>query len=249
MTVSNEDDLNKLQEIGRIVANALEAMSSALEPGMTTAELDAIGRRHLENAGARSGPELVYDFRGATCISVNEVIAHGIPGSQRIEAGDLVNIDISAEKNGVFADTGASFAVPPITSATKRLCRDGRRAMWVGLRQVSANRPMAGIGEAIGTFAQTNGYTLIRNLASHGIGHSLHEEPKEIATWPDRSERRIMTEGLVFTVEPFLSLGAEWAEDSDDPWTLLSQPRALTVQYEHTVVATRNGPLVLTLPG
>ena len=108
MTISNEDDLNKLQEIGRIVANALEAMSSALEPGMTTAELDAIGRRHLENAGARSGPELVYDFPGATCISVNEEIAHGIPGSRRIEAGDLVNIDISAEKNGVFADTGRS---------------------------------------------------------------------------------------------------------------------------------------------
>ena len=249
MTISNEDDLNKLQEIGRIVANALEAMSSALEPGMTTAELDAIGRRHLENAGARSGPELVYDFPGATCISVNEEIAHGIPGSRRIEAGDLVNIDISAEKNGVFADTGASFAVPPISDAIRRLCRDGRRAMWVGLRQVGASRPIAGIGEAIGTFAQKNGYTLIRNLASHGIGHSLHEEPKEIATWPDRSERRIMEEGLVFTVEPFLSLGAEWAEDGDDSWTLLSQPRALTVQYEHTVVATRNGPLVLTLPG
>ena len=249
MTVSSEEDLIRLQEIGRIVANALEAMSAALEPGMTTAELDAIGRRYLENAGARSGPELVYDFPGATCISVNEEIAHGIPGSRRIEAGDLVNIDISAEKNGVFADTGASFAVPPVTNAVKRLCRDGRRAMWVGLRQVGANKPLAGIGEAIGSFAQKNGYTLVRNLASHGIGHSLHEEPKEIATWPDRSERRIMTDGLVFTVEPFLSLGAEWAEDGDDPWTLLSEPRALTVQYEHTVVATRNGPLVVTLPG
>lgn len=249
MTVSNEDDLTKLQEIGRIVANALEAMAAALEPGMTTAELDAVGRRYLENAGARSGPELVYDFPGATCISVNEEIAHGIPGSRRIDAGDLVNIDISAEKDGVFADTGASFAVPPITNATKRLCRDGRRALWIGLRQVGANRPMGGIGEAIGKFAQKNGYTLVRNLASHGIGHSLHEEPKEIATWPDRSERRIMNEGLVFTVEPFLSLGAEWAQDGDDPWTLFSEPRALTVQYEHTVVATRNGPLVVTLPG
>ncbi|HEV2564112.1 MAG TPA: type I methionyl aminopeptidase [Microvirga sp.] len=249
MTVSNEDDLTKLQEIGRIVANALEAMAAALEPGITTAELDAVGRRYLENAGARSGPELVYDFPGATCISVNEEIAHGIPGSRRIDAGDLVNIDISAEKNGVFADTGASFAVPPITNATKRLCRDGRRALWIGLRQVGANRPMGGIGEAIGKFAQKNGYTLVRNLASHGIGHSLHEEPKEIATWPDRSERRIMNEGLVFTVEPFLSLGAEWAQDGDDPWTLFSEPRALTVQYEHTVVATRNGPLVVTLPG
>jgi methionyl aminopeptidase len=121
--------------------------------------------------------------------------------------------------------------------------------MWVGLRQVGADKPIAGIGQAIGTFAEKNGYTLVRNLASHGIGHSLHEEPKEIATWPDRSERRIMNEGLVFTVEPFLSLGAEWAEDGDDPWTLFSAPRAPTVQYEHTVVATRNGPLVVTLPG
>jgi methionyl aminopeptidase len=249
MTVSSEEDLIRLQEIGRIVANALEAMAAALEPGMTTAELDAFGRQHLEAAGARSGPELVYDFPGATCISVNEEIAHGIPGTRRIAAGDLVNIDISAEKNGVFADTGASFAVPPVTNAVKRLCRDGRRAMWVGLRQVGANKPLAGIGEAIGSFAQKNGYTLVRNLASHGIGHSLHEEPKEISTWPDRSERRIMTDGLVFTVEPFLSLGAEWAEDGDDPWTLFSEPRALTVQYEHTVVATRNGPLVVTLPG
>jgi len=249
MTVSNEDDLNKLQEIGRIVANTLDAMAAALEPGMTTAELDLIGRRLLEKAGARSGPELVYDFPGATCISVNEEVAHGIPGSRRIQAGDLVNIDISAEKNGVFADTGASFPVPPITNATKRLCRDGKRALWIGLRQVGANKPIAGIGQAIGQFAEKNGYTLVRNLASHGIGHSLHEEPKEIATWPDRSERRIMNEGLVFTVEPFLSLGAEWAEDGDDPWTLFSEPRAPTVQYEHTVVATRNGPLVVTLPG
>jgi methionyl aminopeptidase len=249
MTVSNEDDLNKLQEIGRIVANTLEAMAAALEPGMTTAELDLIGRQLLEKAGARSGPELVYEFPGATCISVNEEVAHGIPGSRRIQAGDLVNIDISAEKNGLFADTGASFAVPPITNATKRLCRDGKRAMWIGLRQVGANKPLAGIGQAIGQFAEKNGYTLVRNLASHGIGHSLHEEPKEISTWPDRSERRIMNEGLVFTVEPFLSLGAEWAEDGDDPWTLFSEPRAPTVQYEHTVVATRNGPLVVTLPG
>lgn len=249
MTVSNEDDLAKLQEIGRIVANTLEAMAAALEPGMTTAELDGIGRRLLEEAGARSGPELVYNFPGATCISVNEQIAHGIPGSRRIEVGDLVNIDISAEKNGVYADTGASFAVPPTTNAIKKLCQDGRRAMWVGLRQVGADKPIAGIGQAIGQFAQKNGYTLVRNLASHGIGYSLHEEPGEIPTWPDRSERRIMNEGLVFTVEPFLSLGATWAADSDDDWTLLSDPRAPTVQYEHTVVATRNGPLVVTLPG
>ncbi len=249
MTISNDNDLTCLKEVGRIVAHTLEAMGKALEPGMTTSELDQIGRRLLEAAGARPAPELAYAFPGATCISVNEEIAHGIPGARRIERGDLVNIDVSAEKNGFFADTGASFAVPPVARSIERLCRDGRRAMWMGLRQVGAGKPIAGIGQAIGTFARKNGYSLVRNLASHGVGLSLHEEPTEIATWPDSSERRIMSDGLVFTVEPFLSLGAEWAEDGDDPWTLYSSPEAPTVQYEHTVIATRNGPLIVTMAG
>lgn len=250
MTITNEDELDGLKEIGRIVANAVEAMATALEPGMTTAELDAIGRKVVEDADARPAPELCYGFPGATCISVNEEIAHGIPGDRVIAAGDLVNIDVSAEKNGFFADTGASFAVPPVSRAVLKLCRDGKRAMWAGIRTVAADRPLGDIGHAIGDFARRNRYTLVRNLASHGVGRSLHEEPAEIATWPDRSERRRMTEGLVFTVEPFLSMGAEWADDGGkDPWTLFSAPRAPTVQYEHTVVATKTGPLVVTLPG
>lgn len=252
MTISKEEELQRLKDIGRIVANTLAAMGAAIEPGMTTAELDDYGRALLDRAGAIPAPELCYGFPGATCISVNEEIAHGIPGSRRIAAGDLVNIDVSAQRNGVFADTGASFAVPPVSNVVERLCRDGRRAMWTGIRQVGANKPLGDIGKAIGAFARKNRYTLVQNLASHGVGHSLHEEPTEIATWPSRSERRIMGEGLVFTVEPFLSLGAEWAEDSGDagdPWTLFGSPRAPTVQYEHTVVATRNGALVVTLPG
>lgn len=249
MTISNDNDLVQLQEIGRIVANALKVMGAAIEPGMTTAELDRIGRDFLEAAGARPGPELCYDFPGATCISVNEEIAHGVPGERRIMAGDLVNIDVSAEKNGIFADTGASFATPPVAKSIERLCRDGRRAMWTGIRQVGADKPLAGIGLAIGEFARKNRYTLVRNLASHGVGRSLHEEPTEIATWPDRSERRTINDGMVFTIEPFLSLGGEFAESGDDNWTLFSEPKAPTVQYEHTVVATRRGALVVTLPG
>jgi methionyl aminopeptidase len=247
MTISNDDDLKSLQDIGRIVAETLAAMGKAIEPGMTTADLDQIGRSLLDRAGARSAPELAYDFPGATCISVNDEIAHGIPGPRRIKAGDLVNIDVSAEKHGFFSDTGASFAVPPVARRTERLCRDGRRALWVGIGQVGAGKPLAGIGQAIGRFAEKNGYTLVRNLASHGVGRSLHEEPTELATWPDRSERRVMQKGQVFTIEPFLSLGANWAENGDDPWTLYGEPRAPTVQYEHTLVATANGAMVLTL--
>ena len=250
MTVTRQEELEGLKEIGRIVANTMRTMARVMEPGMTTAELDAIGRALLDEAGAQSAPESVYEFPGATCISVNEEIAHGIPGERRILAGDLVNIDVSAEKNGFFGDTGASFAVPPARPKLDRLCRDGRRALWAGIGQVGAGKPLAGIGQAVGRFAQKNGYTLVHNLASHGVGRALHEEPTEIATWPDRSERRTITNGLVFTIEPFLSLGADWAEHQDgDRWTLYSEPRAPTVQYEHTVVATPRGAVVLTLPG
>lgn len=247
MIVSSEDELNGLKEIGRICATAVKTMGAALEPGITTRELDQIGRRILEEAGAQSAPEFCYQFPGATCISVNEEVAHGIPGDRKIAAGDLVNIDVSGVKNGLFGDTGASFIVPPVKPKIEKLCRDGKRAMWVGLNQVRTGQPLAAIGNAIGTFARKNRYTLIQNLASHGIGHSLHEEPKELSTWPDPDETRIMEEGLVFTVEPFLSLGGLWAEDGDDPWTLYSEPKAPTVQFEHTIVVTKNGPIVLTL--
>lgn len=248
MTLNNDEDLERLKEIGRICANTIQVMAGSMEPGMTTAELDAIGRKVLEDAGARSAPELSYNFPGATCISVNEEVAHGIPGARVLQAGDLVNIDVSAEKNGLFADTGASFALSPVKPQIERLCRDGKRAMWVGLNEVKSGKPLAAIGNAIGAFAKKNRYTLVTNLASHGVGRSLHEEPTEIATWPDKHEKRRMTDGMVFTVEPFLSLGAQWAEGGDDAWTLYSEPRAPTVQYEHTVVVTRNGPLVVTLP-
>jgi methionyl aminopeptidase len=249
--VSSDDELGKLREIGKICANTIQVMAKAMEPGMTTRELDGIGRRYLESHGAQSAPEFCYDFPGATCISINEEVAHGIPGDRVIAAGDLINIDVSALKDGYFGDTGASFGIEPVANKTQRLLRDGKRALSAGLTQVKSGARYAAIGESVGRFAKKNGYTLIRNLASHGVGLSLHDEPEEIATWPDRREKRLMKEGQVFTVEPFLSFGATFADDGDnedDTWTLYSLPRALTVQFEHTVVASRNGPIILTLP-
>ena len=200
MTVTNQAELEGLQAIGRIVATTLRAMARAMEPGMTTRELDGIGRALLERAGAVPAPEDSYGFPGATCISVNEEIAHGVPGDRVIAAGDLVNIDVSASKDGFFADTGASFAVGAVAPAIERLCRDGRRAMEVGIALVGADRPLDGIGNAIGRFAAARGYTLIRNLASHGVGRALHEAPEVIATWPTKGDRRRIDRGLVLTV-------------------------------------------------
>ena len=248
MTITGEEDLARLKAVGHVCAVARDAMAAALRPGITTAELDQIGAHILAEHGARSAPHLTYDFPGITCISVNEEIAHGIPGERVIAAGDLVNIDVSAELDGVFADTGASYVVPTADPQLVALCRDGKRAMWEGIRAVRTGAGLGDIGMASGAFAKTHRYTLIENLASHGVGDTLHDEPGEISTWPDRSDRRVITEGLVFTIEPFLSLGGKAAaERGDDVWTLVAQPSAPCVQYEHTVVATRKGALVVTL--
>lgn len=249
MTITHEDELDGLRVIGRIVANTMQVMAKAMEPGMTTAELDLIGREYLDAHGAEPAPEAVYGFPGATCIAVNEEIAHGIPGARVIAAGDLVNIDVSASKDGYFADTGATFRVKPVAASLDRLCRDGRRAMQIGIAQVGAGQPLAGIGRAIEAFSLKRGYTLIRNLASHGVGRSLHEYPETIPTWAVKGERRRIDKGLVFTVEPFLSTGGLWAEERGDGWALYAEPAALAVQYEHTVVATERGAVVVTLPG
>jgi methionyl aminopeptidase len=164
-----------------------------------------------------------------------------------LKAGQLINIDVSAEKNGFFADTGASFVLNASDKRLERLCRDGKRALWTGIRQVKSGARLAAPGDAIEQFARAYRYSLIRNLASHGVGGGLHEEPKEIPTWRDPSERRRIDNGLVFTLEPFLSMGAEWAVDGDDGWTLYADKPAPTVQYEHTMVATRNGAVITTL--
>ena len=248
MTITTDEQLEALKAVGRVCAIARDKAAEALRPGVTTAELDAIVRGVLDTHGAQSAPEITYGFPGASCISVNEIVAHGIPGDRVIAAGDLVNIDVSAELNGVFADTGASFVVPAADPKLVTLCRDGKRAMWEGIRVVKAGAPLADIGNAIGAFAKRHRYTLIENLASHGVGDSLHDEPREISTWPDRAERRRIADGLVFTVEPFLSLGARYAVDADydDGFTLWAEPEAATVQYEHTVVATRRGAIVVT---
>lgn len=249
MTITKQDELDGLKKIGRIVANTMHTMAKVMEPGMTKRELDQIGQELLELEGAVSAPQSSYNFPGATCISINEEIAHGVPSDRVIARGDLVNIDVSASKDGYFADTGATFRVTPVRPSLDRLCRDGKRAMQIGIAQVSSNKPLAGIGNAIGRFASDRGYTLIRNLASHGVGRSLHEYPTEIATWPTRGDKRRIHKGLVLTVEPFLSKGGLWATtEADDDWTLYSDPRAPVVQYEHTIVATDKGAIIVTLP-
>ena len=202
MSIDTDDDVAALQRIGRIVSRVLREMLDAAEPGMTTRELDGIGEQRLARHGARSAPRLTYDFPGSTCISLNEEAAHGIPGDRVLRPGDVLNVDVSAELDGYFADTGATKVVPPTNPQKTRLCHAARTALGQAMKQARAGRPMSGIGAAMERTAKGYGFRIIENLGSHGVGRALHEAPKHIPGYFDPTDRRILREGMVITLEP-----------------------------------------------
>lgn len=246
MTIETEDDVTALKHIGRIVSFVLQEMLDAAEPGMTTRELDSLGAQLLEQHGARSAPQLTYNFPGATCISINEEAAHGIPGERVIRAGDVLNIDVSAELAGYFADTGGTKVVPPTNPQKTRLCHATRTALAQAMKQARAGKPLNGIGSAIQLTAKTYGFRVIENLGSHGVGRALHEAPEQIPGYFDPTDRRMLKEGMVITIEPFLSTRSRRVTEADDGWTLLGVRGNLSAQYEHTMIITRGAPIVVT---
>jgi len=246
MTIETHDDVAALQRIGRIVSQVLHAMLDAAEPGMTTRELDALGGRLLERQGARSAPVLTYGFPGSTCISVNEEAAHGIPGDRVIRPGDVLNVDVSAELEGYFADTGGTRVVPPTTPQKTRLCHATRTALEQAMKQARAGQPLNGIGAAIQRTAKTYGFKVIENLGSHGVGRALHEAPEHIPGYFDAADRRILKAGMVITIEPFLSTRSRVVTEAPDGWTLVGVPGNLSAQYEHTMIITEGEPIVVT---
>lgn len=247
MTIESEDDVVALKRIGRIVSYVLRSMLDAAEPGMTTRELDSIGEKLLEEHGARSAPRITYGFPGATCISINEEAAHGIPGNRIIRPGDVLNVDVSAELEGYYADTGGTRIVPPENPLKTRLCHATRTALDQAMKQARAGRPINGIGAAIQRTAKTYGFRVIENLASHGVGRALHEEPEQIPGYFDPSDRRILKDGMVITIEPFLSTKSRVVTESADGWTLVGARGNLSAQYEHTMIITRGSPIIVTL--
>lgn len=247
MTIESQSDIEALQRIGRIVAQVRDTMLALARPGMTTAELDAVGERLLAEAGAQPAPRLTYGFPGATCISVNEEAAHGIPGGRVLRGGDVLNVDVSAELGGYFADTGGTRVLPPAAARDTRLCHAARTALAEALKVARAGQPLNRIGAAIEATARRFGFRVIENLASHGVGRALHEAPEHIAGYYDPADTRVLHEGMVITIEPFLSTRSRVVEETDDGWTLVGAKGNRSAQFEHTLVVTRGEPIVVTV--
>lgn len=247
MTVSSEEDVAGLKEIGKIVAMTIRAMKEQARAGMTTRELDEIGGKVLREHGAQAAPKLLYGFPGEACISVGRDIAHGIPGNRKLRPGDLVNIDVSAVKDGYYADSGHSFQLPPYDTKLSELCGYTYDTMMKVIGSLSHGVKLNEVGRIIQEEALKGGYKVIHNLCSHGIGRALHEAPTEVLPVYNKHDKRVLKEGMVLTIEPFLSTGAEIAVERDDGWTLSLPDLSYAAQHEHTIIITKDQPIVLTV--
>lgn len=246
MTIETQNDVEKLKIIGRIVGDTLKLMIKETKVGMTTLELDNIGAAYLEKFNAKSAPKFTYNFPGTTCISVNEDIAHGIPGDRILKDGDIINIDVSAELDGYFADTGGSFVLGKSSEVQKKVMTATREALNSAIAVAQAGKPINLIGKAIEKVARKYNLKIIENLGSHGVGRALHEEPTFIAPYFDPDDRRLLKEGQVITIEPFLSTMTKWVEEASDGWTLFTEKGSVSAQYEHSMIITKNRPIILT---
>jgi len=247
MTADSQKDIQHLKAVGRICAETLRTMQAQVCVGMTTRELDDIGRAFLEAEGARSAPQVMYKFPGATCISVSPVIAHGIPNEHILSEGELIHIDVSAELDGYYADTGASMVVAKRERHLDKLLEATKATLMKAVRAAKAGSPLNGISRTVQNEARKRGYNVIYDLTGHGIGRRLHEAPNEILNYYDSKDRRILNEGLVLAIEPFLTPGIGRVTQERDGWSLRTSDKTIAAQFEHTIIVTKNEPIILTL--
>lgn len=247
MIVKNQTDIDGITQIGRICARVRDELAKKVEPGVTTLELDQLARAILEEEGAVSAPKSSYDFPGYTCISINEVACHGIPDDRPIQAGDFVNIDVSASKDGYFADTGITVIAGAADLVQEDMLRVSRAALKAGIDAAQPGKSTATIGKAIFKTARENDYTVLRNLTGHGIGRSLHEEPHYIFNYNERRDASLIHEGQVLAIETFISDGDEWVEENPEGvWPMVTENLSQIVQFEHTVIVSRDGNRIVT---
>lgn len=247
MIIQNNEELDGLKEIGKICAIIRDELKEATKPGVTTKELDNIAKERFAELEAESAPIAEYDFPGYTCISVNEEVAHGIPGKRVIKEGDLVNIDVSARKNGYYADTGISFVVGNGDDPKKQLVVDvAAMAFEEAMKKVKPGAKLSQIGRAVNATARKNGLKVIKNLTGHGVGRSLHDSPQHVMNYYDPLEKQLLKEGMVLAVEPFISSNATIVSDGKNDWAFETKDKSFVAQIEHTIVVTKEGPLLLT---
>jgi methionyl aminopeptidase len=245
MSISTPEELAALRAAGAVVRYMINAMKAAVCHGVTTAELDQIGAQVMREHGARSAPQLVYQFPGVNCISVNDEAVHGIPSRRALQNGDLVKLDVTIEKDGFMADAAESVPVGGIGDSTANLIACAERAFSKAMLVAREGFRVSDIGRAVEREVRRSGFSVIHGLGGHGIGHTIHEPPR-VPNFPDPSANEILTEGLVITVEPIIAEGSGRSTLAADNWTVKTADGRRSAHYEHTIVVTKGEPILLT---
>jgi len=247
MSISTQAEMTGMQRAAEAVAYTLKAMTDYAAPGMSTKELDDFGYSILSGYGAKSAPLLTYGFPGCTCISVGNEFCHGIPSEKRIlQSGDLINIDVSAELDGYWADNGGSFVLGTDTHQHQDLVDASRTILQKAISNIKGGVRIADIGNLIETESRKRGYKVIKNLGGHGIGRSLHEEPHDLLNYRDKHDQRRFRKNTVIAIETFISTTSTIADTLNDGWTMVGNKGGFMAQHEHTIVVTDNAPIILT---
>ncbi len=247
MSITEEFELIGMQRASEAVAFTLKEMTKFAQPGITTKELDEHGAKILADFGAKSAPKVTYGFPGYNCISVNNEFCHGIPSDKRVlKEGDLVNIDVSAELNGFWADNGGSFVLGKDIHQHQKLVDASKFILKKAINNIKGGVRISDIGHLMELEAKKRGYKVIKNLGGHGVGRSLHEQPDELLNFRNQFDKRRFKKNSVVAVETFISTESIYADTLSDGWTLVGNRGGYMAQHEHTIVVTDNKPLILT---
>ncbi len=248
MIINEAFELEGMKEISKIVALTLKEMRNYVKPGMSAKKVDEFGGKILKKMGAKSAPYETYKFPGWTCICVNNEIAHGIPKESKVfKEGDLVNIDVSAEKNGFWSDNGGSFILGNDVHGHEKLVQASKDILKKAISNIKGGVKISDIGHIIESEAKKINFKVIKNLAGHGVGRSLHEEPENILNYRDRWNRQRFKLNSVIAVETFISTKSTFTKTEPDGWTLIGNKGGYTAQHEHTLIVTSDKPTILTL--
>jgi len=245
MSIDTPAEMAAMKEAGRVVRLVLDTMRAAVAPGVTTSHLDHVGESVMRKHGARSAPRLVYRFPGANCISVNDEVVHGIPGQRVLREGDLVKLDVTAEKDGFMADACITVPVGKVSARAAALAEAAEKAFFAALREVRPGRRACDVGAAVEEAVEKRGFRVVRTLTGHGIGRTIHEAPT-IPNWCDPEHRTWLEENMVITVEPIICAGSGESFEADDGWTVKTADGSLAAHFEHTLVVRKGAPLLLT---
>ncbi len=245
--LKNASEIAKMKVSGRIVASTLRRCSEAIIPGKTTPkDLDALADRLIREAGGIPSFLGYRDYPASTCISVNEVVVHGIPTAIALQEGDIISLDFGVIVDGWHADGAWTYPVGSISTEAQRLLNVTRESLFQGISKARIGNRISDIGHAVQKYVEGNGYSVVRELVGHGIGRSLHEEPSNVANFGKPGKGEIMKEGLTICIEPMINMGTYKVDFLDDKWTVVTQDRKLSAHFEHTIAVTKAGAEILT---